>query len=660
MSKARATLPTAGEWDARPGPMSEPDPASVVASVMVERTLAASPGLAEFATREGVAIVLEVPSAEWVEPIAEAWRQQVRRTDDVPDDGDDVSDKRWPHESWVEFRRDGTSRARPADGNYGVTQALSAGKSVYGFAPDPRHLPSALLRAADRHVVVATPDGAAVRDIVKQLTGSMPEADIPDRLAKVLDMDDFRLARRPGEGADDCLARLRRMGEARVQVPSITLDDLAGMDEAVDWGKALARDLTDFSGGTLKWSAVDRGALLYGPPGTGKTTYARALAGSCGVPLIAASLAQWQSAGAGYLGDLLKAMAETFRSAKSAAPAILFIDEIDSFGDRSTFEHRNRDYAVQVVNGLLEQLDGVGGREGVVVVGASNNPSRIDPAILRSGRLDRAICIPLPPREALQKILRYHLGADLAHDDLLEAATLGLGGTGADCERWVRGARRRARHGGRPVILGDLLLELQGAKRSTPREWLYRFAVHEAGHTVALLEHRPDAIEMVTVRQSAIASGGTVTRRDAEMPLTIRDIKQLLVEFLSGRAAEEVVLGSVCAGSGGSADSDLGRATTLATAAFTAYALAPGHGGLMWLGMPGADVGSTLAVRPQLARKVSKMLTEAYGEAKCLVRRRHDLVEAIAASLMEQETLDGEEVRTLADARARRRGLSSS
>lgn len=651
MSTPSATpSPPCDTWRAStPEPLA---PSAVVANVMVQRVLAASPDLAKLAAKDGVVIVVEVPAGEWVDPVAEAWRQHVRRTDDVPDDGDDFDfgGTRSISQDWVEFRRDGTARGhRAEEGNFGVAVAVAAGRSIYGFSPDPRrHLPSALLRVADCHVLVPKPDPAAIRDIVTKLTGSVPAAEISSDLAKVLNLDDFWLARRPGEDAEGCVARLKKMAEARAQVPSIMLDDLHGMDEAVGWGTSLARDLMEFRQGTLPWNLVDRGAMIYGPPGTGKTTFARALAGSCGVPLIASSLAQWQSAGSGHLGDLLKAMADTFRSAKAAAPAILFIDEIDSFGDRDGFGHSNRDYSIQVVNAFLEQLDGVAGREGVVVIGACNNPGRMDPAILRSGRLDRAIAISLPTRSALQRILRFHLGADLAHEDLLNAATLGLGGTGADCERWVRGARRRARHDGRPIALNDLLHEIRGAQRTTPSEWLHRFAIHEAGHAVVLLEHQPEAIEMVTIRQSASVGGGTVTRRNTEMPMTMVEIKKFLVQFLAGRAAEEVLLGNVCAGSGGSADSDLGRATTLATAAITAYALTPGNGSLVWQGMPGADVGSILTAQPQLARRVSRLLGDAYREAKSLVRRHQGLLETIAASLMEQETLDGDQVRALA------------
>lgn len=233
------------------------------------------------------------------------------------------------------------------------------------------------------------------------------------------------------------------------------------------WGK-LKLTPRAYRAGRLPWSAIDRGVLVFGPPDTGKTSFARALAASCGVPFILGSLGEWQAAG--HLGDLLRAMRATFSRARASAPAILFIDEIDSFGDRASFSHGNRDYSIQVVNGLLELLDGAGGREGVVVVGACNHPDRLDPAIVRSGRLDRRIHIPLPDQAALRQIIRHHLGTDLADVDLADAAKAAVGASGADVERWVRGARRRTRTSNRPMVIKDLLAEVRGNYSPLPPE----------------------------------------------------------------------------------------------------------------------------------------------------------------------------------------------
>lgn len=627
------------------------DPNEIAAEVMVRRVLAASPGLKQFARRDGVVIAVEVPSAIWVNPVAEAWRRQIRETEDVPVDGDDLFDLRPgnPNE-WVEFRREEPPRGRrPDKDGAAVGAALAAGKAVYGFAPDPRQdLPPALVRAADRHVVVPRPDTAAISEIICMLTGHELSVPVPPHLPRGFDVQDLWLARRPGEGATECLDRLVNLAADRQEPPGLVLDHLAGMDEAVAWGRALAKDLAEFDDGNLPWSAVDRGALLYGPPGTGKTTYARALAGTCGVPLIAASLNRWQAAGTGHLGDLLKAMADSFSAARAVAPAILFIDEIDGFGDRASFNSPYRDYSVQVVNALLEHLDGISGREGVVVVAACNDPSRLDTAILRSGRLDRAIGIPLPDRDALARIFRHHLDGDLAGEDMGRASTMSLGSTGADIERWVRGARRRARHASREMTMDDLLAEIRGSSTTTPRDWLHRYAVHEAGHALAILLHEPECLLSVSIRQTPRTNGGVMTAGERDRPVTREAVTQRLIRHLAGRAAEDVVLGSVSAGSGGNADSDLARATTLATASLTAYAL---EGSLIWQGFPGSEaLGSVLSLRPQISAQVSAILDDAYDAAKELVLANRPLHEKIVEQLLEQETLDGDEVRALLSA----------
>ncbi len=629
-------------------------PAEAAAETMVGRLLVQMPGFAGDARRDGVVIAIEVPGPAWVDPVAEAWRKLVLQSEDVPDDTDDVDDdprQRTPLAAgWAEVRRDGKTKAHtPKEGNGGIALALACGKAVYGFAPAPeQHLPADLLRAADHRITIPRPDADAIAEILLAMLGQRPAGQFPTDLARLVDIDDLCLARRPGEDADSCLERLRKLVEVRNPPPQLTLDCLHGMDEAVAWGSALARDLADFRSGKLPWSAVDRGALLYGPPGTGKTTFAKALAGTCSVPLIAASLNQWQAAGTGHLGDLLKAMADTFRSAKAAAPAILFVDEVDGFGDRESFRSDYKDYSIQVVNAFLEHLDGVAGREGVVVIAACNHPDRLDPAIVRSGRLDRTIAIPLPDRSALSKILRHHLGGDLATTDLSYAATLAQGSTGADCERWVRGARRRARHQGRPVVVDDLLSEIRGTSMSLPREWRYCYAVHEAGHAVAVLDDRPGDLTMVTVRQTATTGGGIMATIDDKRPVTRDEMARKLVRLLAGRAAEEVVLGDVTAGAGGSENSDLGRATVLATISVTALGLG-GDGSLLWQGLPDQDsVGSMLALRPDVARAVRGMLAEAYDQAKACVARNQGLVELIATQLVEHETLDGDDVRALA------------
>jgi SpoVK/Ycf46/Vps4 family AAA+-type ATPase len=188
------------------------------------------------------------------------------------------------------------------------------------------------------------------------------------------------------------------------------IETLSGYGEARDWAFDLKEDLALWRAGKLGWEDTSAKLLLSGPPGTGKTTFARALCNTLQVPMIATSVATWMEPG--YLGDVLMRMNATFAEAEAAKPAILFVDEIDGINMRGSAGEWTT-YWDQIVNRLLELLDGASRSDGVVVIGATNNPDRIDKALLRSGRLERHIVIPKPDTEALIGILRHHLKGDL-------------------------------------------------------------------------------------------------------------------------------------------------------------------------------------------------------------------------------------------------------
>jgi len=198
--------------------------------------------------------------------------------------------------------------------------------------------------------------------------------------------------------------------------PALLVEKLAGYGAARDWALALKADLQLWREGRLDWSEMSTRLLLAGPPGTGKTTFARALANSLQLKLLATSVGTWLEPG--YLGEVLRRMSAAFAEAEANAPCILFIDEIDGIGRRAhgsagIGRRHYDDYWVSLVNRALELLDGVSRSQGVIVVGATNNPDAIDPALLRSGRLETRIDIPLPDVDALVGILRHHLAGDL-------------------------------------------------------------------------------------------------------------------------------------------------------------------------------------------------------------------------------------------------------
>ena len=304
------------------------------------------------------------------------------------------------------------------------------------------------------------------------------------------------------------------------------------MKAAVSWGRDLARDLQAVAAGQLDWTDVDRGCLLSGPPGVGKTLFARALAASCGVPLIVGSYGEWHGSGGAHQGDLLKSMHKTFEQAREKVPSIVFIDEIDSFPDRAKVTHRYASWEIQVVNSLLAEIDGVRERQGVIVLGACNHAHMLDPALTRAGRLDRHIEIGLPDRGELALILREHLGADLSGEPLNEAARSVMGMTGADCERLVRGARRRARVAGRAMIADDLISESAGAQECTEDE-MWTMAIHEAGHAAAACRFLRGRLASVSICHD-VRKGGETVLFDQDIFLRKHDLHVRLVVHLAG------------------------------------------------------------------------------------------------------------------------------
>ncbi|MBN8974859.1 MAG: AAA family ATPase [Rhizobiales bacterium] len=452
---------------------------------------------------------------------------------------------------------------------------MLAENRLFVFVSEMESLPPSIRSASDAIIDLVTPD----IDVLKMAARTITKRNVPDDVISAVAGEPLSLLNEVFKPNRDPVPIVRRLTRARdvgpdqqrirSAVEQPTLDDIHGLGEAAVWGRELAKDLADFREGLLPWADVDRGVFVSGPTGTGKTTFAQALARTCNVPIHIHSLARWQAKG--YLNDLLKAMRAAFDEARRAAPCILFVDEIDSFGDRETLDGKNEQYCREVINAFLECLDGIEAREGVVVIGASNMPGKIDKAILRPGRLGKHVRIPLPDAEARIGILRHHLRGELASEDMKDIAIRLDGSSGAVIEQAVRDARRKARSERRPLTVADLQHGLP-PRIALSDEAFALACVHEAGHVVVghLLGNEAGRylVEARTFREITHdgSAGWTAFRQTPGVTRGKRAYLAQITILVSGIAAEAISFGEHTDGGGGGDDSDLRHATLIAAA----------------------------------------------------------------------------------------------
>lgn len=453
-------------------------------------------------------------------------------------------------------------------------------------------------------------------------------------------------ALRPGRSAEVALSKLAAAVEAPAkpmppEVSVLGLEDLSGYGDAKIWGLELAKDIADWRSGRITWGDIDTGMLLSGPPGTGKTLYAAALARTCNAHFLPRSLAQWQAKG--HLGDLLKAMRADFATAAEQAPCVMLLDEFDSIGDRSKFATHHSQYSTEVVNALLECIDGSSRLEGVVIIGACNDPSKIDPALLRSGRLGSQFAIGLPDSNERQGMLKTLVGDALRKTELQEIAEATQGFVAADIARLARTARRSSRLRRKPLSLKDFQSVIVPA---IPIEGFHRrlISAHEAGHAIVGNVLKIGFLDSITVASSyrqgaSTPSGSTNFVRQPQGFMSRQSFLDEIAMMLGGLAAEDMLFGSFTSGSGGGQGSDLQRAADLATRMQVQFGMGDALGHLH------ADTPEQLDVLRRsnavIFTRVETMLGRQMERARAILDANRAALEAIAKEACVEGTVSG-------------------
>ncbi|MEW6583806.1 MAG: AAA family ATPase [Actinomycetota bacterium] len=427
---------------------------------------------------------------------------------------------------------------------------------------------------------------------------------------------------------------------------TVRFDEVAGIDEIRDEVVEIADFLREPERFRRLGATLPRGVLLYGAPGTGKTLLARAIAGEAGVPFFSASGSEFVEVYAGLGSRRVRAL---FEAARKAAPAVVYIDEIDAVGGVRTGGPGSGERE-QTLDQLLAEMDGFATDTDrpVVVLASTNRLNDLDPALVRSGRFDRKIAVGLPGREAREAILEVHTrNRPLAPDvDVAAVAAFTVGLAGADLAALCNEASFEAARAGKDALeLGDFrraLLRLAAGPEKRSRimteDERRLVAYHEIGHAlVGHLSPRCDAVERVTVIPQGQALGVTISLPDEDRFLyTRRDGLERLSMILAGRAAEEVVFGEMTSG----AADDLSRATALARRMVAELAMGEETTALSITAAGPADE----AGEERVERQARALLEEAYRRACTMVEERIDSVHAAAEALLASEAIGREEL----------------
>jgi len=438
----------------------------------------------------------------------------------------------------------------------------------------------------------------------------------------------------------------------------VTFKDVAGLKEE----KEEVKELIDFLKNPKKFqklgARIPKGVLLYGPPGTGKTLLARAVAGEANVPFYYISGSDFVEL---FVGVGASRVRDMFQQAKRTAPCLIFIDEIDAVGrQRGSGIGGGHDEREQTLNQLLTEMDGFGENEGIIIIAATNRPDVLDPALLRPGRFDRQVTVNLPDVKGREEILKVHARnkvlADGVNIEALAKRTPGY--SGADLENLLNEAALLAVRRNKNAITMSEIDEasdrvLMGpAKSSKTRSENDRklVAYHESGHAVVGIKLKgANDVQKVTIIPRGSAGGyNMMIPSEEKICSTKTDLLEQITGLLAGRVAEEVVFGEVTTG----AENDFSKATKIARAMVTEYGMSDlgpmqleQQEGSVFLGR---DYNKSRNFSNEVAHEIDtemrKIIDECYKKATKIIKDNRDLLELLATTLLEYETLTKEQI----------------
>lgn len=522
-----------------------------------------------------------------------------------------------------------------------LLNALGSGMSTIAISATPETTIIEYHAVVDEVFEIKGIDVRLIRKVIRKVSGEHPKG------LRQIDLEGVSIhevlaAIGAASSATDCVDRLRRVKERKSEPAELSripsLSELPLIDPVRKWTNMLIADFARLEAGEIGPSAI-RFATLDGPPGTGKSLLAASIAKSSGWKFHRTSVQDWFNAGDGHLGAVTKAAANFIDSLLAESRSVGFIDELQSIPDRRRLDGRGRDWWIPVVDGILIQIDRVrhSGKE-VMLLGACNHYDLLDPALIRSGRLEKRISVfpPSSPQEAY-RFVRYYIGNRLSELEIERLANLAVGASPAKIEAAVRDAEAQARQGERSITVDDVTNTFI-SEGGLDKEEVERLALHEAGH--AVIAHRLGTpVRSMTIIPVGRSAGSTKLEFASQAP-TVEEVEDMVVIQLAGRAADEL-FGK---GADSGASSDLACSTQLLANAHSAWGL---YGRLSVsqqnFNSPLGQNGSSH--RDWLEAKLGQLMTR----SRIMARQNERAIRALAKCLTEMKILHADAISEIID-----------